>query len=936
VDINVREMVMRPIEETYLAAPLLRGRCHEHALIAQLLAGVRAGGAGAVVVRGEAGIGKTTLLEHAACDATGFRIAHVAGVPSEMRLTYAGLHQLCAPMLDRLKDLPEPQADVLRVAFGMSAGDPPGRFLVGLATLNLVAATAREQPLLCLVDDLQWLDEGSAQILGFVARRLAAERVAMVFAVREPGEQRALRGIAQLRLEGLSSDDARALFSAALAGPLDPHVRDRIVTETRGNPHALLELARRATPAELAGGFAMLGGAPSPDPIERSLRRRLDALPSDSRRLVLLAAADPVGEPTLIWRGADELEIPFAALAPAAAAGLLEVGAKVHFLHPLVRLAAYRSASPHERHVVHHALARVTDPERDPDRRAWHLAQATVGPDEEIAVELERSATCAQRRGGLAAAAAFLERAAALSPERPARAVRVLAAAACKRDAGALESAVALLSAVDRDALDEAGRARLQTLQGQIAFDQRRGPEATRLLADAARRLEPLAPEAARRAHLEALGAAIWVGDQDGPAGARELARAILQTPAAPEALTTIDRLADGLARLLADGFRAAAPSLTGALELALTADAATEDREHWQWLTVAGSAVTVPQELWEDEAWHTLARRRERFARDTGSLVQLQFALHMSAFSYVMAGQMDAASLLVDEDRSLALATGNPPLRYTDTLLAAFRGSEDHATELIDATAAEATERGLGKILTFARYASAVLDNGRGRYAQARDVIRPAFDSEQPGYGPFVVPELADRPLLARLLEWIGERTELAPSDWSLGIEARIGALLADDGGADVLYERSLEHLGRTRIRTELARTHLLYGEWLRRRGRRVDAREQLRIAHELLHDMGMAAFAERARRELVATGATVRRRIAETRDDLTAQEREIAQLARDGLSNPDIGARLFLSPRTVEWHLRKVFGKLGISSRRGLPAALTDGALQAAAHSS
>ncbi len=341
------------------------------------------------------------------------------------------------------------------------------------------------------MDDFQWLDDASVQVLGFVARRLLAEHVALVFAVREPTERRELAGLPELWLDGLDGSDARALLASALAGPIDPGVRERIITETRGNPLALLELARGSTPAELAGGFATPAATALSDSIEESFRRRLEVLPADTRRLVVLAAADPVGEPMLVWRAAEQLGISPEAAGPATEVGLLEFGARVRFRHPLVRSAAYQSASLPERHTVHGALAQVTDQRADPDRRAWHLAQATLRPDEQVAIELERSADRAQRRGGLAAAAAFLERAAALTPARSRRAARLLAAAAAKRDAGALDAAVALLSAVETDTLDELGRARSETLRGQIAFDQREGREASRLLTDAARRLEP-------------------------------------------------------------------------------------------------------------------------------------------------------------------------------------------------------------------------------------------------------------------------------------------------------------------------------------------------------------------------------------------------------------------------------------------------------------
>ncbi len=359
------------------------------------------------MVRGDSGVGKTVLLEHLAGQASGAgcRVARAVGVQSEMELAFAGLHQLCAPMLGRVERLPVPQRDALRTAFGLAAGPPPDRFFVGLAVLSLLAEVAGDRPLLCLIDDEQWLDHASALALGFVARRLGADPVGLVFAARDPGTE--LAGLPELEVTGLGDSDARALLEAALAGPLDARVRDLIIAETRGNPLALLELPHGLTPAELAGGFGLPGAAPLAGRIEDSFARQLDALPETTRRLLQLAAADPSGDRSLVWRAAGRLGIPVRAGAPATEAGLVEFASQVRFRHPLARSAAYRSASLSGRQQMHAALAEVTDPAADPDRRAWHRAEAAAGPDEEVAAELERSAGRAQARGGLAAAAAF-------------------------------------------------------------------------------------------------------------------------------------------------------------------------------------------------------------------------------------------------------------------------------------------------------------------------------------------------------------------------------------------------------------------------------------------------------------------------------------------------------------------------------------------------
>jgi DNA-binding CsgD family transcriptional regulator len=911
----------------------LTGRRSEAAVLDRLIDAVRAGESRALVVHGEPGMGKTALLDYLAEQAApDCRVARTAGVQSEMELAFAALQQLCAPMLDHVDRLPVPQGDALRTALGFSAGPAPDRFLVGLAVLSLLSEVAGERPLVCLVDDQQWLDHASAQILAFVARRLETESLGLVFAARVLGSE--LAGLPELMVGGLREGDARALLDSVLTGPLDERVRAQIVAETGGNPLALLELVRGVTPAELAGGLGLPGSAPISGQIEEAFRRRIDALPAQTRRLLLVAAADPTGDPGLVWRAAGRLGIPAEAATPAAEADLVEFGAWVRFRHPLVRSAAYRSAALQDRQDVHRALAEVTDPQLDPDRRAWHLAQAAPGPDENVAAELERSAGRARARGGLAAAAAFLERSAMLTLDPGRRAQRLLAAARAKRDAGALDAALGLLVAVEAGAPDPLRTAEVEHLRGQIALDQRRSRDGARLLLSAARRLEPLNAESARETHLEALVAAMWAGDLDSPGGLREAAKAARAAPASPGPPRVVDVLLDAFATRLTQGYAAAAPALTRALEMVLALDVGTElEAGRWLWLTGGRASANVALELWDDESWHALAARQVQVFRDAGALVHLQFALIFLARTHLLAGELPAVARLFEEDRLIAEATGNPPVAYTAMTLAAWRGQETYAAELIEAIGREGTARDSGTLINFADYASAVLYNGLGRHDAARGAARRAFERDPMGYGPFVVPELAeaasrtgDRALVRAALEWLSERTRVTPTEWALGIEARVRALLSEGGEAESLYRESIARLGRTRVRAELARAYLLYGEWLRRERRRGAAREQLRTAHDMLDAMGIGAFADRAWRELAATGETARKRVAETESELTAREVQVARLARDGLSNPEIGARLFISARTVQYHLSKVFTKLAISSRgqlnRVLPA--------------
>jgi len=915
------------------SSPELIGRRSECGVLDGLVAAARAGESRALVVRGEPGVGKTALLDHAVGHASGCRVLRTMGVQSEMELAFAALHQLLTPVLDRSDGLPTPQRDALAVAFGMTAGLAPDRFLVALAVLTLLSDVAEQQPLMCIVDDEQWLDRASAQVLAFVARRVYAESVVLVFATRKTGDD--LQGLPELVVEGLHEADARVLLDSVLAGPLDARVRDRLVSEARGNPLALLELPRESTPAKLAGGFGVPGTPSLLGELEEAFSERIDALPPTTRRLLALAAADPVGDPLTVWRAAELLGIPAAAATPATEDGLLEIDTRTRFRHPLVRSAAYASASVTEQRELHAALAEVTDGWRDPDRRAWHRAQATPGPDEDVAAELERSADRAQARGGLAAAAAFLERAAILTPQPSDRARRMLAAATAKHDAGALDESTTLLNAIDTSPLDRREAAEFLHLRGQIALDERRGTEAVRLLVEAATGLAEVDPERARETHLEALLAAMWAGDLEIRGGLRGAGEAARAAPPGPQPSRAVDVLVDAFALRLTEGFVASAPALTRALKLLLAMNVGSDESRRGLWLVGARASGLVAMEVWDFESWHALASGQVQVARDLGALVHLQFALTFLVVPLILRGELTAAARLVEEDRMIAEATGNPPVAHTAMLIAAWRGQEAPAGQLIESIVLEATALGLGRLVNSGDYASAVLHNGLGRHDVARDAARRAFEHDAVGHGSLVVSELAeaaartgDTELVEAALQWLCERTRVTPSDWAAGIEARIRALLSAGDDAERFYRESIERLSRTPLRAEVARTRLLYGEWLRRERRRVDAREQLRAAHQMLDAMGIEAFAERARRELLATGETARKRTVETRDELTAQEAQIARLARDGLSNPEIGARLFISPRTVKYHLRKVFTKLDISSRNELSRVLPDAA--------
>jgi DNA-binding CsgD family transcriptional regulator len=905
----------------------LRGRRSECSSLDRMLDDVRVARSRVLVLRGEAGIGKTALLEYVVANASGCRIERSAGVESEMELPFSGVHQLCVPMLDHLRLLPAPQRDALGTAFGLSASASTDRFLVGAALLTLLSEVAEERPLVCVIDDAQWLDKASAQVLGFVARRLLAEPVAMIFAVRDAREDRELGNLPVMVIDGLSDADARALLDSATPGRLDERVRDRIVTESNGNPLALLELPEGLTAAELAGGFGRPDTRPVSNLIEQSFLRRVRSLPPDTQRLLMAAAAEPVGDVTTLWRAAELLGIGADAVAPAIADGLIELGARVRFRHPLARSAAYRVAAARERREIHDALAAVTDPSADSDRRAWHRAHAALGPDEAVAGELELSADRAQRRGGVAAAAAFLERATELTPDPARRGARALAAAQAKFEAGAADVAFELLAAAEICPLDELQRARLIRMRAHIEFAQSRGSKAPALLLDAAKRLEALHAGLARETYIEALGAEIFVG-RLGNGDIVRLAEAARSVPPVPGPSRARDLLLDALATRFTDGYRAGVTPLREALHSFRERDERGRDSIiRWLWTVCPAAPEPMAPDLWDDQLWQELSTNAVRLAREAGALATLPVALSYRAGLHVLAGELATASTMIDEAEAISEATGNAPLPYTSLMLAAWRGAERPAVRLIESAVKDASSRGEGRALGLAGYATAVLYNGLCRYEAAFNAARRACEYDDIGFFGWSLVELIEAGVrsgaddaASGALRSLEERARAAGTDWALGTLARSNALLENGETADALYREALERLARCRIVVHLARAHLVYGEWLRRQNRRVNAREQLRTAYEMLSRIGAEAFAERARGELQATGETVRKRAVDTRGALTAQEATVARLAAEGRTNSEIGTQLFISPRTAEYHLRKVYSKLEINSRRAL----------------
>jgi DNA-binding CsgD family transcriptional regulator len=909
---------------------MLLGRVEERARLDGVLEGARDGRSGVVLVRGAAGIGKTALLEYAVEQASGFQVVRASGVESEMELAFAALHQVCSPFLSGLDHLAKPQRVGLETAFGLSAGSPPDPFFVGLGVLSLLSEAAAGRPVLCAVDDVQWLDRASALALGLVARRLEADRVALVLAVRDSVEVKELSGITELRLDGLSAADSRQLLSSGLPGRVDERVIERILAETEGNPLALIELPRGMSAEELAGGFGLLEKLGLSGRIEASFRRRLEPLPVDTRRLLLVAAAEESGDAALLWQACALLGVGLDAAGPAEDENLIHIDSSVRFFHPLVRSTAYEAASTKERRQAHAALAQVIDPVRDPDRYAWHRAEAAAGPNEEVAAELQRSAQRAQTRGGVAAAAAFLERSVALTLDAGSRSVRALDAAEARHQAGGYDRALELVAIAEAGPLDQIQHAQADRLRGLIIYARSGRRDGALELLRAADALAPLDRVLSRTTFIEALQAAESSTTEGITA---EVGRALIglaeSEPPDPTVL-----LLRGYGALIVDGFPRGLDFLRQAVDGFQSAPFRGD--EDLDVLSMAATAATI---LWNDAGWDHLTARTVQLARDAGAVGNwLPEALDIRAGFLANTGDLSDAIATLHEADAVRIATGVPT----------GWGQVGRATGLREGGTAvcESLQRRLrdefdhAKVSTMASYIEgslAMLYNGLGLY---RDAFKAGVRSRERhaggGYG-LALAELVEAAarcdetdVAHSALEALTARTQMGGSDWALGVEANSRALISDEANAESLYREAIERLSRTRMRLPLARAHLLYGEWLRRANRRVDARHQLSTAHDMFDDMGATSFAARARHELAATGVTAHSRRAATLDQLTPQEQRIATMAAQGLSDAQIASQLYISRATVDYHLRKVFRKLGVRSRNQLVHKTT----RAAAH--
>ncbi|WP_235623988.1 helix-turn-helix transcriptional regulator [Mycolicibacterium goodii] len=889
----------------------LVGRATERGALRQVCADLRAGTGRALVLRGEPGIGKTALLDFMVDEcAADLRVVRITGVESDMDLVYAGLQQLCAPFTQHLPRLPALQRQALTVAFGLGTGAQPDRFLVGLAVLELLTAAAAEKPVLCIVDDAHRVDPASLQALAFLARRLPDAPLGLLFGVRGTTD---LPGLPELTVDRLSSTEAGELFDALVPGRIDPRVRDRIVGETRGNPRALHALPASFSAAEMAGGFV-------------NPRIRIDLthpgvvseFAEPTRRLLLAAATEPTGDPLLLMRAAEILAIPLPAIAPAEAAGLVEMGPRVWFRDPYLRTVIYRTAPLEERRVVHRALAEATDGASDPARRAWHAANAASGPDESVATQLHDAVVSAHAAGGIVAAAAFWERATTLTADPARRGGRALAAAEAKYLAGASTAAVDLLGIAEAGILGDLERARAARLRILLCHDRgtagRLGTESAVALLDIARALTAVDARAACATHLDALAVAISAGRHGEAHVLKEAAdHARSAADHAPDPQQPTDLLLDGLATRIACG-PSAIPALRGALDAPLSVSWPGSWPGSWPTLPMLLQVAAL--ECWDDDAWHAVSTVLLDQVTDDGALGMLPDALDLRAGLHIHSGEFDSAEELL---------AGSSRRGLQAAVLAAWRGDAAGTTRLVEAVTAHG--RGAGRAAGAAGYAVAVLNNGLGLYEQAFAAAQQACEYEDLGFYGGTLVELIEagtrcgqRDSAAEALHLLEERTSAAATTWAAAALAGGRALLSGRGRAERLHKESIDHYERTRLTVQAARARLRYGEWLRRANRRPDAVRQLTAAHEVFHRVGARAFAERARRELVAAGRKTRAVPGRPGEQLTAQEAQIAGLAARGLTNQEIGAQLFISPHTVEWHLRKVFVKLGITSRRQL----------------
>lgn len=902
-------------------------------MLDKLAAGVREGFSGTLVFTGEPGVGKTRLLQHMAESATDVTIVWIVGAQSELRLGFAALHRLVMPYLDRLDGLAVPHCNALKVTFGLAVGPPPSRFLVSLAALALLSDVAAERPLVCLIDDAQWLDRESLAVLGFIARRLYADPIGMVFSAREhAGDLTALDGLDTRRISPLDPASAHTVLADAVSGPLDTRVSARVVDETGGNPLAMLEMVAELSTEQLAGRFPLPGRLPVGRRVDVHFLAQVATLSLEARTVLLVAAACADGEPSTVWRAGALLGVAAAAAEPAVQQGIVSVQPRIAFRHPLLRSAVYDGATLEERQRVHDALAAVATGDGNDDQAAWHRAAAVTAPEETIAADLQASAVRAQRRGGYTMQAAFLTRAAELSPHRRDRALRYLAAAEAYLAAGDGTLAEALLDLATLG-LDGAGmHVAVQRLRAAIAVFFSRHKDAPAMLLDAATRLGSADLSLTRHILFDAMQAALVARQYTAETTLAEVALSVLRVPRDPgRPPSGNDLLLDGFATRIARGYADAVPLLRSAVAMMFTDEAAAH-------VDIPSTILGwfAADDVWDEQGRRAMFERAQVIERRQGALGAMRITLAGLATSQAWAGLMNDAEISYAEAAEISALIGVPPPATTGVLLEvrAWQGRESESRAVASSTAAWGREKGAAILEIFALMGLTVLELGLSRYPEALRWGLQIFHDDPPGFGNRVLPEVVeagvrggDRAAAETALTRLTERATAAGTPWALGLLARSRALMATNADAEMYYREAIGQLAGTGVRTELARAHLLYGEWLRRRKRRRDAQLQLGTAHDMFTAMGAAAFAGRAGTERHATGrATTDAPRSSNPFGLTAQEGQVARQAGSGATNAEIASRLFITTSTVEYHLSKVYRKLGVTSRRHLASALSD----------
>ncbi|WP_178359017.1 LuxR family transcriptional regulator [Mycolicibacterium hippocampi] len=912
----------------------LVGRAAECAMLDKLATDVRDGFSGALVLIGEPGVGKTRLLQYMAESATEVTILWIVGAQSELRLGFAALHRLLLPYLDRLDRLSGPHRTALEVTFGLTEGPTPDRFVVSLAALALLSDVAAERPVVCLIDDAQWLDQESLAVLGFIGRRLYADPIGMAFSAREhAGDLTALEGLTTRRIAALDPASARGILDEAVSGPLDPRVAARVIDETGGNPLAMLELLGELSTEQLAGRFPLPRHLPVGHRVDVHFLAQVATLPPEARTVLLIAAACVDEKSSTVWRAGALLGVAAAAANHAVQQGIVTLEPRIAFRHPLIRSAVYDGATPEERQRVHDALATVAHRDGEDDQAAWHRAAAVTTPEETIAADLQTSAERAHRRGGYTMQAAFLTRAAELSPDTRDRALRYLAAAQAHLAAGDGPLAEALLD-LATPVLDVAGmHVAVQRLRAAIAVFFSRHKDAPAILLDAATKVEPTDVSLVRRILFDAMQAAIVARQYTAGTTLDEVAHAVLraeQDPRRPPSGN--DLLLDGFAIRIARGYADAVPLLRSAVAMMFTDETAAH-------VDIPSTILGwfAADDVWDDAGRRAMFERAQAIERRQGALAAMRITLAGLSTSQAWAGQMNDAENSYGEAAELSALIGVPPAATTGVLLEvrAWQGRETESRAVAASTADWGRQKGASILEIFALMGLTVLELGLGRYPEALGRGLQILHDDPPGFGNRVLPEVVeaglrsgDRGAAEVALARLTERATIAATPWALGLLARSRALMAADSDAELYYLEAIRQLAGTAVRTELARAHLLYGEWLRRRKRRRDAQVQLRTAYDMFTAMGAAAFAGRTGAERRAAGETTADALrADNPFGLTPQEAQVARQAGAGATNAEIASRLFITTSTVEYHLSKVFRKLGVTSRRQLASALAGG---------